>query len=442
MEKKHVIKSVNKGSIADSLGILPGDIVIKIDDNEIEDIFDYQFMTLTDELVLTILRGDEEWEYEIEKGENEDIGLVFENGLMDNYRRCSNNCIFCFIDQMPPGMRDTLYFKDDDSRLSFLQGNYITLTNLSEKDLGRIVRYNLSPVNVSIHTMNPELRCKMLGNRFAGSSLQKLNVLADAGIEMNGQVVLCKGINDGKELEFTISELMKYIPSFRSLSVVPVGLSKYRDGLFHLEPFEKDDCAEVIDIIEGYQKQCMEKYGIHFVHASDEFYLTAGIPMPEADRYDGYLQLDNGVGMIRSFIDERDEQIEKRMQDGSFDKDHGGKHITLVTGVLAYPIISESARMVEERANGLKIDVYAIRNDFFGERITVSGLLTGQDIIAQLKGRDLGDEIRLPESVVRAGTDVFLDDIKVSEVSDALQVRVVTIKSNGYDFVDSCLGMD
>ncbi len=442
MEKKHVIKSVNKGSIADSLGILPGDIVIKIDDNEIEDIFDYQFMTLTDELVLTILRGDEEWEYEIEKGENEDIGLVFENGLMDNYRRCSNNCIFCFIDQMPPGMRDTLYFKDDDSRLSFLQGNYITLTNLSEKDLGRIVRYNLSPVNVSIHTMNPELRCRMLGNRFAGSSLQKLNVLADAGIEMNGQVVLCKGINDGRELEFTISELMKYIPSFRSLSVVPVGLSKYRDGLFHLEPFEKDDCAEVIDIIEGYQKQCMEKYGIHFVHASDEFYLTAGRPMPEADRYDGYLQLDNGVGMIRSFIDERDEQIEKRMQDGSFDKDHGGKHITLVTGVLAYPIISESARMVEERANGLKIDVYAIRNDFFGERITVSGLLTGQDIIAQLKGRDLGDEIRLPESVVRAGTDVFLDDIKVSEVSDALQVRVVTIKSNGYDFVDSCLGMD
>ena len=442
MEKKHVIKSVNKGSIADSLGILPGDIVIKIDDTEIEDIFDYQFMTLTDELVLTILRGDEEWEYEIEKGENEDIGLVFENGLMDNYRRCSNNCIFCFIDQMPPGMRDTLYFKDDDSRLSFLQGNYITLTNLSEKDLSRIVRYNLSPVNVSIHTMNPELRCKMLGNRFAGTSLQKLNVLADAGIEMNGQVVLCKGINDGKELEFTISELMKFIPSFRSLSVVPVGLSKYRDGLFHLEPFEKDDCAEVIDIIEGYQKKCMEEHGIHFVHASDEFYLTAGREMPEADRYDGYLQLDNGVGMIRSFIDERDEQIEKRTRDGSFDKDHGGKHISLVTGVLAYPIIKESADMVMSRAKGLRIDVHAIRNDFFGERITVSGLLTGQDIMAQLKGMDLGDEVKLPESVVRAGTDVFLDDIKLSEVSDALQVRVVTIKSNGYDFVDSCLGMD
>ena len=441
MEKKHVIKSVNKGSIADSLGILPGDIVIKIDDTEIDDIFDYQFLTLTDYLVLTILRGDEEWEYEIEKGENEDIGLVFENGLMDNYRRCSNNCIFCFIDQMPPGMRDTLYFKDDDSRLSFLQGNYITLTNLSEKDLGRIVRYNLSPVNVSIHTMNPELRCKMLGNRFAGSSLKKLDVLADAGIEMNGQIVLCKGINDGRELEFTISELMKYIPSFRSLSVVPVGLSKYRDGLFHLEPFEKEDCAEVIDIIERYQKTCMERYGIHFVHASDEFYLTAERDMPEAERYDGYLQLDNGVGMIRSFIDERDEQISKRGSEGVFDKDFGGLHKSLITGMLAYPMIKRSAELITSRTKGLRIDVFPIRNDFFGERITVSGLLTGQDIIAQLKGKDLGSEIHLPESVVRAGTDVFLDDITVSQVADALQVRVVTIKSNGYDFVDSCLGI-
>ena len=337
---------------------------------------------------------------------------------------------------------ESLYFKDDDLRLSFLTGNYATLTNCSVEELKRLAGYHISPVNVSIHTMNPELRCRMLGNRFAGTSLQKINVLADAGIEMNGQVVLCKGINDGKELEFTISELMKYIPSFRSLSIVPVGLSRYREGLFPLEPFEKDDCAEVIDIIEKYQKQCMEKIGIHFVNASDEFYLTAERELPEAERYDGYLQLDNGVGMMRSFIDERDEQIEKRMHDGSFDIDHGGKHFTLVTGVLAYPVINASAQMIAEHAKGLRIDVVPIRNDFFGERITVSGLLTGQDIIAQLKGLDLGDEIRLPESVVRAGTDVFLDDVKLSEVSDALQVRVVTIKSNGYDFVDSCLGVD
>ncbi len=441
MNKGHIVKSVNKGSIADSLGILPGDVVIKIDDNEIEDIFDYQFFTLTDYLVLTVLRGGEEWEYEIEKGDNEDLGLVFENGMMGDYRRCSNNCIFCFIDQMPPGMRDTLYFKDDDSRLSFLQGNYITLTNLSQKDLDRIIRYNLSPVNVSIHTMNPELRCKMLGNRFAGTSLKKLDILAEAGIEMNGQVVCCKGINDGKELEFTISELMKYIPAFKSLSVVPVGLSKYRDGLYPLEPFEKEDSAEVIDIIEKYQKICMEKFGIHFVHASDEWYLVAERELPEAERYDGYLQLDNGVGMMRSFMDEIDEQIEKRRKDGSFVKYAKERHFSMVTGKLAYPVIKSSAERVMAEMPGLQIDVICIRNDFFGERITVSGLITGQDIIAQLKGKDLGSELKLPESVVRAGTDVFLDDYTVSQVSDALQVRVVTIKSNGYDYVDSLIGM-
>lgn len=441
MNKGHIVKSVNKGSIADSLGILPGDVVIKIDDNEIEDIFDYQFFTLTDYLVLTVLRDGEEWEYEIEKGDNEDLGLVFENGMMGDYRRCSNNCIFCFIDQMPPGMRETLYFKDDDSRLSFLQGNYITLTNLSQKDLDRIIRYNLSPVNVSIHTMNPELRCKMLGNRFAGKSLEKLDVLAGAGIEMNGQVVSCRGINDGKELEYTISELMKYIPAFKSLSVVPVGLSKYRDGLYPLEAYDKESSAEVIDIIEKYQKICFEKYGIHFVHASDEWYLVAERDLPEAERYDGYLQLDNGVGMMRSFIDEINEQIEKRRADGSFAKYSKERHFTLVTGKLAYPVIKESAERVMAEMQGLKVDVIAIRNDFFGEKITVSGLLTGQDIIAQLKGLDLGSEIKLPESVLRAGTDVFLDDYTVSQVSDALQVRVVTIKSNGYDFVDSLIGM-
>ena len=441
MNKGHIVKSVNKGSIADSLGILPGDVVIKIDDNEIEDIFDYQFFTLTDYLVLTVLRDGEEWEYEIEKGDNEDLGLVFENGMMGDYRRCSNNCIFCFIDQMPPGMRDTLYFKDDDSRLSFLQGNYITLTNLSQKDLDRIIRYNLSPVNVSIHTMNPELRCRMLGNRFAGTSLKKLDILAEAGIEMNGQVVCCKGINDGKELEFTISELMKYIPAFKSLSVVPVGLSKYREGLYPLEPFEKEDSAEVIDIIEKYQKICMEKFGIHFVHASDEWYLVAERDLPEADRYDGYLQLDNGVGMMRSFMDEIDEQIDKRRNDGSFVKYTKERHFSMVTGKLAYPVIKSSADRVMAEMPGLQIDVFCIRNDFFGERITVSGLITGQDIIAQLKGKDLGSELKLPESVVRAGTDVFLDDYTVSQVSEALQVRVVTIKSNGYDFVDSLIGM-
>ncbi len=441
MGKGHRIKSVNKGSIADSLGILPGDIVIKIDDSEIEDIFDYQFLTLTDNLVLTVLRDDEEWEYEIEKGENEDLGLVFENGMMDNYRRCSNNCIFCFIDQMPPGMRETLYFKDDDSRLSFLQGNYITLTNLSEKDLNRIRTYNLSPVNISIHTMNPELRCRMLGNRFSGSSLKKLDFLAESGIEMNGQIVLCKGINDGKELEFTIQELMKYIPHFRSVSVVPVGLTKFRNGLYPMKTYGKEDSGEVIDIIEKYQRICFEKYGIHFVHASDEWYINAGREFPEEERYDGYLQLDNGVGMMRSFLTEASEQIEKRKKDGTFSSLKNHRKITLATGKLAFSSICSIVNLICRESGMLEINVIPIRNDFFGPTITVSGLITGQDIIAQLKGLDLGEEVRLPENCVRAGTEILLDDITVSDISRALQVKVVTIKSNGYDFVDSCIGI-
>ena len=442
MNKTHVVKSVNKGSIADELGILPGDEILKIDDNPIEDIFDYQFFTLSDHLILTLLRNGEEWEYEIEKGENEDLGLVFENGMMDNYRRCSNNCIFCFIDQMPKGMRETLYFKDDDSRLSFLQGNYITLTNLSEKDLSRIIRYNLSPVNVSIHTMNPELRCKMLGNRFAGESLKKLDVLAEAGIEMNGQIVLCKGINDGKELEYSIEKLLDYYPSFRSLSVVPVGLSKYREGLFHLDPFDVNDCKTAVSIIERFQDEAFKKYGTHFVYASDEFYLNAGLSLPDASKYDGFPQLDNGVGMMRSFIDEIDEQIKKRLKDGTFESISEKRHITLVSGRLAFPVIKDFADRIMGISSLLRIDVYAIRNDFFGENITVSGLLTGRDIIQQLKGKNLGDAVYIPENVLRSGTDYFLDDVTVSAMSDSLQVRVFTIKSNGYSFVDSCLGVD
>ncbi len=441
MDKTHVVKSVNKGSIADELGICPGDEILMIDDNPIEDIFDYQFFTLTDRLVLTVLRDGEEWEYEIEKGENEDLGLVFENGMMDTYRRCSNNCIFCFIDQMPKGMRDTLYFKDDDSRLSFLQGNYITLTNLSEKDLSRIIRYNLSPVNVSVHTMNPELRCKMLGNRFAGESLKKIDILAEAGIEMNGQIVLCKGINDGEELKYTISRLLDYYPAFKSLSVVPVGLSKYRDGLYPLEKFTSSDCLDAINIIEKYQDEAYEKYGTHFVFASDEFYLNAGIPLPRGERYYGFPQLDNGVGMMRSFIDEFDEQLKKRLDEGAFERIEGQRHFSLISGYLAYPVIKDFADKLMDLTDKLNINVYAIKNDFFGENITVSGLLTGSDMIGQLKEKDLGTEVYIPENVLRAGTDYFLDDITVSEMSDSLQVRVFTIKSNGYSFVDSCLGL-
>ena len=336
-------------------------------------------------------------------------------------------------------MRDTLYFKDDDSRLSFLQGNYITLTNMSDHDVERICRYHLSPINISFQTMNPELRCKMLNNRFAGEALKKVDVLNEAGITMNGQIVLCKGINDGAELEYSIRKLMEYLPNLVSVSVVPVGLSKYREGLYPLEPFEKEDAEAVIDLIEKYQKIAFEQHGLHFIHASDEWYILAERELPEEDRYDGYLQLENGVGMLRLLMNEFEDELEDRKCKGELPNHKLHREISMVTGRLAYPYLQRMCdRMMEECPN-VTIHLYAIRNDFFGERITVSGLLTGQDIIGQLKGKKLGEMLYLPCNVLRSGEDVFLDDIHVPEVEKALQVPVNIVKSSGYDFVNAIL---
>ncbi len=441
----HTIRTVLPGSIAAELEIEPGDAILAINNEEIQDIFDYQYLIQDENLEVLVRKKDgEEWILDIEKDADEDLGIIFENGLMDEYRSCSNKCIFCFIDQMPPGMRPTLYFKDDDSRLSFLQGNYITLTNLSEHDLSRIIKYHLSPINVSIHTMNPELRVEMLHNRFAGEALKKIDRLYEAGITMNGQIVLCKGINDGEELDFSIREMMKYLPVLQSVSVVPVGLTKYREGLKKLEPFERDDAREVIGIIEKYQKICMETHGTHFVHASDEWYLTAGYEMPEEDRYDGYCQLDNGVGMIRLMTDQFNEALERRLAHPEAFPAVPEREVSLATGYLAYPVIIGFAERIMEHWPQVKIHVYKIRNDFFGERITVSGLLTGQDLKAQLlevkeTGDGLGTAVYLPENVLRAGEEVFLDDMTRTELADALQTRVVTIKSTGHEFLQTLL---
>ena len=302
--KGHKITAVSPGSIGEELELEPGDVLLTIDGEEIEDIFDYDYMTDSESFVMTIQKKNgEEWELEIESG-GEDLGLTFENGLMSEYRSCRNKCIFCFIDQMPPGMRETLYFKDDDSRLSFLQGNYITLTNMSDRDIDRIIRFHLSPINISVQTMNPELRCRMLNNRFAGEALKKIDRLYEAGTEMNGQIVLCKGVNDGEELRYTIERLAAYAPHMQSVSVVPVGLSKFRDGLYPLEPFTKEDACQVIDLIEEWQKKLYEKHKLHFIHASDEWYILAERELPEESRYDGYIQLENGVGMIRLLYEE------------------------------------------------------------------------------------------------------------------------------------------
>nr|WP_026515935.1 DUF512 domain-containing protein [Butyrivibrio sp. MC2021] len=441
----HKISQVMPGSIAEELNIEPGDFLLKINDEIIEDIFDFQYMVQEDHLDILIRKADgEEWLLDIDKDFDEELGIEFENGLMDDYRSCSNKCIFCFIDQMPKGMRETLYFKDDDSRLSFLQGNYVTLTNMSDKDIDRILKYHLSPINVSFQTTNPELRCKMLGNRFAGEALKKVDRLCapGTGIEINGQIVLCKGVNDGDELERSISDLTKYIPNLQSVSVVPVGLSKYRDGLYPLEPFDSEDAKKVIDEIESWQKKIYAEHGIHFIHASDEWYFLAGRPFPEEERYDGYIQLENGVGMMRLLINEFDEAVEDiKQRYGDKLKDFK-QEISIATGRLVYPCIKELADKVSEISPGIKIHVYEIINEFFGERITVSGLLTGQDIIKQLKGRELGQELFLPENLLRSGEDYLLDDVTIGDISKALEVPVGISKCDGHYLAAILFGVE
>ena len=451
MSKQHVIYKVQPDSIAAEMEIEAGDILVSINGKEIEDVFDYHFYVNDTFLDVVIRKEDgEEWELEIEKEFDEDLGIEFENGLMDDYKSCTNKCMFCFIDQMPPGMRETLYFKDDDSRLSFLQGNYITLTNMKDKDLERIIQYKLAPINISVHTTNPELRCKMLHNRFAGDALKKIDRLYEAGIQMNGQIVLCKGENDGEELERTLSDLSKYLPYMESLSVVPVGLTKYRDGLYPLEPFTKEDAIEVIKTIEKWQNICMEKHDMHFVQASDEWYLLAGLPLPEEERYDGYIQLENGVGMLRLLITEFQAALEEYRQDAEMKEEAmeyleecGGHHkVTIATGRLAAPFIKELANDFMAEFPGYEVEVVDIRNDFFGERITVSGLITAQDMVAQLKDKELGNAVAIPCNMLRMGERVFLDDMTVEEVENALQVPLLIVKSSGQALLEGMLGCE
>ena len=427
----HKIMAVTPGSIAEELELEPGDVLLTIDGEEIEDIFDYDYMTDSESFVMTVQKKNgEEWELEIESG-GEDLGLTFENGLMSEYRSCRNKCIFCFIDQMPPGMRETLYFKDDDSRLSFLQGNYITLTNMSDRDIDRIIRFHLSPINISVQTMNPELRCRMLNNRFAGEALKKIDRLYEAGTEMNGQIVLCKGVNDGEELRYTIERLAAYAPHMQSVSVVPVGLSKFRDGLYPLEPFTKEDACQVIDLVEEWQKKLYEKHKLHFIHASDEWYILAERELPEESRYDGYIQLENGVGMIRLLYEE--------FMDALGEKEDDGKTEELSMGFLPYPYLKRLLDRMAEVYPGRKIHLYPIRNDFFGEMITVAGLITGQDLVAQLKGKPLGSRLLLPSVMFKSGEEVFLDDMTRAQAEAALQIPINIVKSGGYDLLSAIL---
>ncbi|MBD5490634.1 MAG: DUF512 domain-containing protein [Lachnospiraceae bacterium] len=445
--KEHVVKEVELGSIAEEMGIEAGDSLLAVNDNEIEDVFDYRYL-MKDEYVEVLVRkpDGEEWLLEIDKDYDEDLGIEFENGLMSDYRSCSNKCIFCFIDQMPPGMRETLYFKDDDSRLSFLQGNYITLTNMTERDVERIVKMQLAPINISVHTTNPTLRCEMLHNRFAGEKLRFLDRFYEGHVEMNGQIVCCKGVNDGEELWQSIEDLMKYLPFMRSLSLVPAGISRFREGLYPIGLFTKEEAGRIIDKIEEYQRTCFDRFGLHFVHASDEFYILAERDFPEEERYDGYIQLENGVGMMRLFREEFGQALEEALRDPTYleKKRTLQRRLTIATGKLAFSTIQEAAEKLMQAYPGLSIYVQAIRNDFFGETITVAGLVTGQDLIAQLKeaqaqGVDLGEALLIPGNMLRSGEQVFLDDVTVSRVEQALGLSVTAVEAEGQDFVDALL---
>lgn len=449
MKKKsgHVIKEVYPDSIAEEMEIEPGDILLSINDEEIEDVFDYRYM-IKDEYVEVVIRkpDGEEWLLEIDKEYDDDLGVEFENGLMSDYRSCSNQCIFCFIDQMPPGMRETLYFKDDDSRLSFLQGNYITLTNMKEKDIERIVRMQLAPINISIQTTNPDLRCKMLHNRFAGEKLKYMKMLYDGHVEMNGQIVCCKGVNDGPELERSIRDLAEYLPFLRSVSVVPAGITKYREGLFPIGLYTKEEAGEIIDLIESFQEGYYHQYGLHFIHASDEWYITAGRDFPEEERYDGYIQLENGVGMMRLFINEFREALNDVTGGPEYSTLKGtvNRILTIATGKLTYPTICDFAARLMEVFPMLTIHVFFIRNDFFGETITVSGLITGQDLVKQLKerkdrGENLGNVLQIPSNMLRMGEQVFLDDLTVEDVERELGMKVVAVESGGREFIEAIL---
>lgn len=422
------IDDVIEESIAYKLGIKKGDKLLKINGKEVIDVFDYRYLMYDEKLNVIIEKDGVEKSFDIKKGEFEDIGLIFYEGLIDNAKSCTNKCIFCFIDQLPKGMRETLYFKDDDSRLSFLQGNYVTLTNMKEKDLDRIIFYKLSPINVSVHTTDLELRRFMLKNPNSDKLINYLDKLYDAGIDLNFQIVLVKGVNDGKHLEKTINDLSKYATDSTSLSVVPIGLTKFRDRLYDAKPFEKDDCIQVIELVEKYQKKLFDKIGTRFVFASDEFYLTAQKDMPSYDSYETFPQIENGVGMITSLEYEVEEDF--YVYHGEY------KSISIVTGVLAYDTIRGICDKIESKSN-VKIYVHKVINTFFGEHITVSGLMTGTDIIKTLKNSQLGDKVLIPINALKSGEEILLDDYTVSDLEKELGKAFVIVGETGLDLLDS-----
>ena len=433
------IVSVEERSYAKKVGIRPLDNLISINGNEICDVLDYRFY-LADKVVKLLLdRDGKEYSVKIKKGEYDDIGLEFETPLMDKKQSCRNGCIFCFIDQNPEGMREPIYFKDDDSRLSFIHGNYITLTNMYDKDIDRIIKMRISPVNVSVHTTNPELRVKMMKNKRSGEVLSYLDRFKEAGLSMCGQIVLCKGVNDGEELLRSLRDLSRYFPEMGSVSVVPAGLTKHRDGLYPLTDFTPEEAAAVIDMIDTVANEQLEKYGSRQFFAADEFYLKSGRPLPPAEYYEDYPQIENGVGMLRSFSDEFGMAVED--VEDMISAFSGERTVTVVTGVAAYDMLSSAADKLMALCPGLKVNVVKIINKFFGESITVAGLLTGKDICDQLEGVELGDELLVPSAALRADDEDFLCGMTLKELSHRLGVKATPVGADGYGFAEAVFGI-
>lgn len=411
-----------------------GDFLISINGHKINDVLDYMYYSADNQICLTVSRDGKEFTVNLEKSEYDDLGLESGSFLMDKKRTCRNKCVFCFIDQMPEGMRETLYFKDDDARLSFLQGNYVTLTNLGQPDIDRIISMKLN-INVSVHTTNPELRCKMMNNRFAGEKLKYLKQMTDSGIKLNCQIVLCPELNDGDELKRTLSDLGELMPNISSVAVVPVGLSKFREGLYPLKCFDKESAGKTLDIITEFQNKFLEKYGTRLVFPSDEFFLIAERKIPDSDYYEDFAQYENGVGMLRSIEDEFIQALE------CSDYDNHERKISIATGYSAYNTIKKLAGLAEKKYSGLKCEVYRIRNDFFGETITVSGLITATDILKQLENKNLGTELLISSSMLRRDTEIFLDDLTVADIENKLNVKIIPVENDGFAFLDAILGI-
>jgi putative radical SAM enzyme (TIGR03279 family) len=428
------ITEVERFSPAEKAKLKAGDEIISINGNEIRDVLDYRYYICEKKLSVLICRDGEQKTFNIKKGEYDDLGLEFETFLMDKKHSCRNKCIFCFIDQLPKGMRDTLYFKDDDSRLSFLQGNYITLTNMTEEDIDRIIKMRMSPINISVHTTDPELRVKMLKNPRSGEVLAYVKKLADAGIEINAQIVLCRGVNDGENLERTMHDLACLYPQVSSVSIVPAGLTKHRDGLYPLTPFTKEESAGVVAQVEAFAAACKKALGSSIFYCGDELYLEAGLPLPEGDYYEGYRQIENGVGMISSMKDELDSALADEDGDGR------ERSLSIATGHAAYEFICECVEKIKSKFPGVNAKVYEIKNEFFGESVTVAGLVTGRDLASQLEGKELHGELMLPSCMLRYGGDLFLCGMSREELEEKLSVNITLCENDGYEFLDKIIG--